>query len=55
VLSWPARRFSVDAVLPYLERAEHTDAGLYQGDPDATTAMAADERSHARVITGGHC
>jgi VIT1/CCC1 family predicted Fe2+/Mn2+ transporter len=51
VLSWLARRFSVDAVLPYLERAEHADAGMYQGDPDATTAMAADERSHARVIT----
>ena len=51
VLSWLARRFSVDAVLAYLERAEHADAGLYQGDPDATTAMAADERSHARVIT----
>ena len=51
MLSWLARRFSVDAVLPYLERAEHADAGLYQGDPDATTAMAADERSHARVIT----
>jgi hypothetical protein len=30
VLSWLARRFSVDAVLPYLERAEHADAGLYQ-------------------------
>ena len=51
VLSWLARRFSVDAVLPHLERAEHADAGLYQGDPDAAAAMAADERSHARVIT----
>ena len=29
VLSWLARRFSVDAVLPHLERAEHADAGLY--------------------------
>ena len=38
-------------MLPYLERAEHADAGLYQGDPDATTAMAVDERSHARVLT----
>src|SRR6202165_4140061 len=51
VLSWLARRFSVDTVLPYLERAEHADAGLYQGDPDATAAMAVDERSHARVLT----
>jgi hypothetical protein len=42
---------SIDAVLPYLERAEHADAGLYQGDPDATAAMAVDERSHARVLT----
>ena len=51
VLSWLARRFSTDAVLPYLERAEHADAGLYAGDPDATAAMAVDERSHARVLT----
>ena len=50
-LSWLARRLSIDAVLPYLERAEHADAGLYQGDPDATAAMAVDERSHARVLT----
>jgi VIT1/CCC1 family predicted Fe2+/Mn2+ transporter len=51
VVSWLARRFSVDAVLPYLEHVEHTDAGLYQDDPDATAAMAVDERSHARVVT----
>lgn len=50
-LSWLARRFSIDTVLPYLERAEHADAGLYQGDPHATAAMAVDERSHARVLT----
>jgi VIT1/CCC1 family predicted Fe2+/Mn2+ transporter len=30
-----ARRFSIDAVLPYLERAERSDAGMYQDDPDA--------------------
>jgi hypothetical protein len=51
VLTWFARRFSIDAVLPYLERAENADAGLYTGDPDATIAMAVDERSHARVLT----
>jgi hypothetical protein len=51
VLSWLARRFSVDAVLPYPERAEHADSGLYRGDPDAAAAMAGDERSHARAIT----
>ena len=50
-LTWLARRFSADAVLPYVERAEHADAGLYQHDPDATAAMAVDERSHARVLT----
>jgi vacuolar iron transporter family protein len=51
LLSWLARRFSVDTVLPFVERAEHSDAGLYDGDPHATPEMAADERSHARVIT----
>ena len=51
VLGWLARRFSVAAVLPFLERAEHSDAGLYRDDPDATEAMAVDERSHARVLT----
>jgi vacuolar iron transporter family protein len=51
VLGWLARWFSVAAVLPLLERAEHADAGLYQDDADATTAMAVDERSHARVLS----
>lgn len=50
-LSWLARRFSVDAVLPFVERAEHADAGLYDDDPDAAAGMAIDERSHARVLT----
>ena len=52
VLTWLARRFSVDAVLPMVERAEHADAGLYDEDPDALDGMAVDERSHARVLTG---
>jgi VIT1/CCC1 family predicted Fe2+/Mn2+ transporter len=51
LLSWLARRFSVDTVLPFVERAEHSDAGLYDADPDAAPEMAVDERSHARVIT----
>jgi vacuolar iron transporter family protein len=51
VLTWVARRFSIDTVLPYLERAEHADAGMYDTDPEATAAMAVDERSHARVLT----
>jgi VIT1/CCC1 family predicted Fe2+/Mn2+ transporter len=50
-LSWLARRFSVDLVLPLVERAERADSGLYRGDPDAAPGMAADERSHARVLT----
>jgi hypothetical protein len=50
-LAWLARRFSIDAALPYLERAERADAGLYQDDPDANSKMAIDERSHARVLT----
>jgi VIT1/CCC1 family predicted Fe2+/Mn2+ transporter len=51
VLTWLAKRFSVDAVLPLVERAEHADAGLYDNDPEATDGMAVDERSHARVLT----
>ncbi|MEU5418145.1 VIT1/CCC1 transporter family protein [Streptomyces sp. NPDC020667] len=51
LLSWLARRFSVAEVLPFVERAEHSDAGLYEGDPAAAPGMAADERSHARVLT----
>jgi VIT1/CCC1 family predicted Fe2+/Mn2+ transporter len=51
VLTWLAKRFSVDAVLPLVERAEHADAGLYDNDPDATPAMASGERSHALVLT----
>lgn len=51
LLCWVARHFSVDAVLPMVERAEHADAGLYDGDPDATPDMAVAERSHARVLT----
>jgi VIT1/CCC1 family predicted Fe2+/Mn2+ transporter len=50
-LSWLARRFSVDLVLPIVERAERADSGLYREDPDAAPGMAADERSHARVLT----
>jgi VIT1/CCC1 family predicted Fe2+/Mn2+ transporter len=45
-----ARRLSLDAVLPVIERAEKSDAGLYDGDPDAAVGMAADERGHARTL-----
>jgi hypothetical protein len=39
-------------VLPIVERAELADAGHYDGVPDATVAMATDERIHARVLAG---
>ncbi len=45
-----ARRLSVAAVLPLIERAEKADAGTYDNDPDAAPGMAADERSHARTL-----
>jgi vacuolar iron transporter family protein len=45
-----ARRLSLDAVLPVIERAEKSDAGLYDADPDAAVGMAADERGHARAL-----
>jgi VIT1/CCC1 family predicted Fe2+/Mn2+ transporter len=53
-----ARHLSLDTVLPVIERAEKSDAGLYDGDPDAAVGMAADERGHARALAamrrGGH-
>jgi len=47
-----ARVFGTRAVLPMVERAELADAGHYDGVPDATAAMATDERIHARVLAG---
>ena len=35
LLAATARRFSAAAVLPLVERAERTDAGVYDADPDA--------------------
>jgi VIT1/CCC1 family predicted Fe2+/Mn2+ transporter len=45
-----ARRFSTQAVLPMIERAERADAGMYDADPDAAPGMAGDERGHARAL-----
>ncbi|GIJ72223.1 VIT1/CCC1 transporter family protein [Virgisporangium ochraceum] len=42
--------WSVRAVLPLVERAERHDAGRYDTDPDATAAMAAEEREHAETV-----
>jgi vacuolar iron transporter family protein len=52
LLAWLARRFGPGAVLPLVERAEVADAGHYDGVPEATVAMATDERIHARVLAG---
>ena len=52
LVSFLARRFGTRAVLPIVERAELADAGHYDGVPDATLAMATDERIHARVLAG---
>lgn len=51
LLGWLARLFTVASVLPFLERAEHADAGRYQHDSEAIAAMAIDEGSHARALT----
>jgi vacuolar iron transporter family protein len=52
LIAWLARRFGPRAVLPIVERAEVADAGHYDGVPEATAAMATDERIHARVLAG---
>src|SRR6266487_2311744 len=52
VISWLARRFGPGAVLPIVERGEIADAGHYDNVPEATVAMATDERIHARVLAG---
>lgn len=46
-----ARRWSVESVLPLVERAEKADAGRYDREPDAAASMAAEERGHARAIS----
>ena len=45
-----AQRFSLDAVLPIIERAERSGAGDYDDDPDAAPGMADDERGHAKAL-----
>jgi VIT1/CCC1 family predicted Fe2+/Mn2+ transporter len=52
MVGWLARRFGPRAVLPIVERAEVADAGHYDAVPDASLAMATDERIHARVLAG---
>jgi VIT1/CCC1 family predicted Fe2+/Mn2+ transporter len=50
ILSWLARRIGSLLVLALVQRAEA--AGDYDREPDATEAMAADERLHALVVAG---
>jgi VIT1/CCC1 family predicted Fe2+/Mn2+ transporter len=50
LLTGTAQRMSIDTVLPLIERAERTDAGIYDADPDAAEGMAEDERGHARTL-----
>jgi VIT1/CCC1 family predicted Fe2+/Mn2+ transporter len=52
LVAWLARRLGTATVLPIVERAEVADAGHYDGVPDASVAMATDERIHARVLAG---
>lgn len=49
ILVWLARRFGAQFVLPSLSDQEEADRGRYDRTPGAT-AMAADERSHARLL-----
>lgn len=51
LLGATARLGSASAVLRAVERAERSDAGVYDHDPDAAPGMAADERGHARTIS----
>jgi hypothetical protein len=50
LLSWLARRLGSLLVLSLVQRAEA--GGHYDTEPDATAAMAADERVHALVVAG---
>ncbi|MFB6087811.1 MAG: VIT1/CCC1 transporter family protein [Haloarculaceae archaeon] len=51
VLAWLARRFGPGVVLPVLQEGETAGGAGYAGQPEAAgTAMAGQERSHARVL-----
>ena len=51
VLSWVARRFGAQVVLPTVATREYQDRNLYLGQPETKdTKMVAQERSHARVL-----
>lgn len=51
LLGWMARRFGPTFVVPTIDAMEQADAGGYDAQPEAAeTAMAAEERSHARLL-----
>jgi vacuolar iron transporter family protein len=50
VFGWLARRLGSLVVLGLVQRAEAP--GDYEGDPEATEAMAADEQTHELVVAG---
>jgi vacuolar iron transporter family protein len=50
LLGWLTRRLGSLVVLALVQRAEA--GGHYDAEPDATAAMAADERVHALVVAG---
>jgi VIT1/CCC1 family predicted Fe2+/Mn2+ transporter len=50
-LSWLARRFGPELVLPTIAAGEMSDSSHYDAQPDAVAGgLSADERSHARLI-----
>ncbi len=50
-LTWLARRFGTQFILPTLTTLESADSHTYDTQPEAkTTPMAAEERSHERIL-----
>lgn len=50
ILMWVARRFGAAAVVASIAEKESTDQLMYDAQPEATSALPADERSHARLM-----
>ncbi len=48
--SWLGRRLGVRRVVPLLERVEASERIRYDAEPGVSTAMAADESAHARLV-----
>jgi VIT1/CCC1 family predicted Fe2+/Mn2+ transporter len=51
VLSFLARRFGTDSVLPMVLRLEAADASKYEGIAEAPASMAAQERAHGKAVS----